>query len=133
MIEQKQDMVSIVGRAVFIVFLTFLMAAISSNHENSGDQYVKQVTVYHPVSIKANTDALVQGQLPLFQKYWISVIDKLSLRFPDHNFKLFADNQKTIQTIISLQKYEQLIKSLNISRFYHYLFPSSADELPVLS
>jgi hypothetical protein len=133
MIEQKQDMVSIVGRAVFIVFLTFFMAAISSNHENSESKYVKQGLVCYSVSVKANADILVPPQLPVFQKNLISVIDQLSLRFTDNNFKLNADNQKTIQTIISLQKYEQLIKPLNISRFYHYLFPSSADELPVLS
>jgi hypothetical protein len=133
MIKQKQDIVSLVGRAVFIVFLTFLIAAISSNHENSETKYAKQGLVCHTVSIKTNVDAIVSPQLPLFQKYLISVIDKLSLRFSDNNFKLRADNQKSIQTIISLQKYEQLIKPLNIRRFYHYLFPSSAEELPVLS
>jgi hypothetical protein len=133
MIEQKQDMVSIVGRAVFMVFLTFFIASFSINHENSENKYAKQGLVCYSVSVKANADAAVPGQLPIFQKNLISVIDKLSLRFTDNNFKLNADNQKTIQTINSLQKYEQLIKPLNISRFYHYLFPSCADELPVLS
>jgi hypothetical protein len=133
MIEQKQDMVYLVGRAVFIVFLTFLMASFSINHENSESKYAKHELVCYSVSVKANSDAAVPEQLPLFQKSWISVIDQMRLRFSDHNFKLLADSRKTIQTIISLQKYEQLIKPLNICRFYHYVFPSGADELPVLS
>jgi hypothetical protein len=130
--KQKQNIDNLLETVVFIAILVLFMLAFSNPPQKSYDDNVHHELVINQVSTKANAITADAIRLPSIQKYWVSSIDQLRLKISASQFKLLIDNKKTVQTIISLQKYEEQVKPLNICKFYHYLFPPKSEELPFL-
>lgn len=129
MINQRENITNYLGRALFVVLFFLLMVAFSDQSAKQTNFPVKilSITESHASSVIANAI-----QLPLFQKNWVSVVDKMSFRHFNATFKRFADNRTITQRFISLHQTELLIKPLTNCRFYYHLFPKDTGEVPIL-
>jgi hypothetical protein len=131
--KQKQDIDNLLETALFVALLVLFMLAFSNPPQKSFDDKARQELVIINTPDKANAAFADAIRLPSIQKYWVSSLDQLRFKISANQFKLLIDNKKTVQTIISLQKYEQQIKPINICKFYYYLFPKISEEPPFLS
>ena len=129
----KEDIINFWGRALFVA-LFFLL--VSSFYEKSCIQDRKPFQYALSSALDTNSMNAVSVDnivLPSFEKNWVSFIDKSNFIFFNEKIKIFADNQRTVLKIISLQKRQRLIKTIILSGFYRNLFPIDNDELPDLS
>ena len=131
--SRKDDIINFWGRVIFMV-LFFLL--VSSFCEKTFQP--KYHSCQYELSSVLNTStmnavAVTDIQLPLFEKSWISFIDKSNFSFYNEKLKILSDSEKITQRIISLQKTQRLIKTPILNGFYRHLFPIDNDELPVLS
>jgi hypothetical protein len=131
--EQKQDITYFIQNALFMAFFMVILLAFSSHRCRCESGFDKPDLI--SVSSSKSTDAVVSvdAKLPSPQQFWTWPLVKLHFKPNTEDLKLLTDNKKVHQIIVSFQKYEQLIKPINIHRFYHYLFPAKAEELPILS
>jgi hypothetical protein len=133
MMSRKEDLINFWERAIFVVLFLFLISSFydkSLAHENRSIHYAS-ISLLDTSTISAvSVDAI---QLPLFEKSWVSLIDKSNFIFFNEDLKIFADSNKITLRITSLQKTQRLIKSTIHCGFYDHLFPIDNDELPVLS
>jgi hypothetical protein len=131
--NQKGDILTYFGTAIFIVLFFLVISAFS---KNSGKQtndvsQIEFVSELHTTSVKAViADAI---QLPVFQKKWVSLLDKMSFKLYHEMLKISADNNKIAQRIFSLRKIQILLKPVLLSRFYYFFFSINPEDLPVLS
>src|ERR1035437_8972895 len=104
MMSRKEDLINFWGRTIFVVLFLFLISSFydkSLAHENRSIHYAS-ISLLDTGTISAVTvDAI---QLPLFEKSWISLIDKSNFAFFNENLKIFAANKKITLRITSLQK-----------------------------
>jgi hypothetical protein len=131
--NQIEDISNYLGRALFIVLFFLMIAAFSDRSvqkSNDGLQskFVSEWQANPPKAIVADA-----GQLPLFQKNWISSVNKLNRHLLNTSLKQSAEDRRIAQRIISLRQTELRIKPLSICRFYFHLFPAVADDVPILS
>ena len=128
-----EDISNYLGRTLFIVLFFLLIAAFSDRSVQKSNDGVqsKFISEWQPDSAKAVVpDA---GQLPLFQKNWISSVDKLNLHFFNATLKESAEDRRIARQFISLCQTELQIKPRSICRFYYHLFPIVAEDVPILS
>ena len=133
MMNKKEDMINFWGRAIFVVLFLFLISSFyekSFEHENRSIRY-ESISLLDTSTISAvSVDAI---QLPLFEKSWISLIEKSNFIFFNEYLKIFAFNKKITQKATSYKKIQRLTKTTIQCSFYDHLFPIDNDELPVLS
>lgn len=134
MINRKEDIINYLVRVIFIVLIFLFISAFSDNSSQQDNNSV----VHHELITDLcaeNKNAVIINQLqaPAFQKGWVSLIDRMNLKFSDENHKIFTDNKKIIQKYTSLQKNQLLIKPLLACKFYYHWFSLDAENLPILS
>ena len=133
MMSKKEDLINFWGRAIFVVLFLFLISSFydKSLASDNGSGHYASVSLLDTGTISAASVDVIQ--LPLFEKSWISLIDKSNFTFFNEHLKIVADSNKIILRITSLQKTQRLIKTTVHCGFYDHLFPIDNDELPVLS
>jgi hypothetical protein len=131
--NQKGDILTYFGTAIFFVLFFLVISAFS---ENSGIQIndvsqIEFVTELHTASVKAViTDAI---QNPVYHKSWVSLLDRMSFKLFNEKLKISSDNNKIAQRIFSLRKIEILLKPVILGRFYYHPLSINSEDLPVLS
>ena len=133
MMNRKDDIINFLGRTLFMVLFFILISAFSQNSFEQDDRSVHYEWISIPNTSTMSAVSVEAIQLPLFDKSWVSVIDKSNFTFFNEDLKISAYNKKISQRIISFQKTQPLIKTTILCGFYHHLFPVDNDELPVLS
>ncbi len=131
--SQIEDISNYLGRVLFIVLFFLLIAVFSDRPVQQSNDGVQSKFVSEWQANSAGAVVTDAGQLPLFQKNWVSSADKLSHHLFNLTLKQSADNRKIAQRIISLKQTELIIKPFPICRFYYHLFPIVAEDVPILS
>jgi len=133
MMNRKEDLINFWGRAIFMVLFLFLISSFYEKSFTPDNRPIRYASISLLDTSTINAVSVDAIQLPLFEKSWISLIDKSNFTFFNENLKIFADSKKITQRITTLQKTQRLIKSTIHYGFYDHLFPIDNDELPVLS
>ncbi len=131
--NQIEDISNYLGRVLFIVLFFLLIAAFSDRSVQKSNDGVQSKFISEWQADGAKAVVTDAGQLPLFQKNWISSIDKLNHYLFNTSLKQSAEDRRIAQRIISLRQTELVIKPLSICRFYYHLFPIVAEDVPILS
>lgn len=133
MIKYKQHIIDSLGRVVFIVLFTLLISAFSDKSVQTDHNVINQELVADLSSNNADAVIINPIHAPSFQNNWVSVVDRMYISFINEDHQILADNKKTDQIIITLQKKQLLIKPNSISKFCYHLFLPETEDLPILS
>ena len=129
MINRRADITNYLGRTFFIVLFFFLLVTFSNQSVKQASFPVKIQSIIESQTTSVIADAI---QIPLFQKNWVSSVDKLSFQHFNTTFKRYADDRIITQRFLYLQQNELLIKPLTHDRFYYHFFSNDIGEVPVL-
>ena len=127
--DLQENVTNYLGRALFVVLFFLLLGTFSDNTFKPSSFPVKIQSIAELHSDCVIADA---GQLPLFQKNWVSFGPKTSFQRFTSAFKSFIYNRTITQRFIVVQKSELSIKPPSYFRFYLHLFPKDSDEVPIL-
>jgi hypothetical protein len=132
MIMQQQDKTDFSGRIIFLVLFFLCICAFSGKSVKKESHQI-----YHEFvsDLQPGSKAIIvhTSRTPAFNRFLVSFEDKFQFRLPDPKLKVFADNLKITQKLISLEKAQLFIKDVTFHRFYFLLFPEDSPEHPVLS
>lgn len=133
MINRKEDIVNFLNRTIFIVLVFLLVSFFYAEMAKRDDQPVQNNFISLSVNSSQNAVTVDVIRLPLYEKSWVSLIDKSNFTFFNEGLKIFADNKEITLKITTLQKAQRLKRSPVHCGFYRHLLPIDNDELPVLS
>jgi hypothetical protein len=127
--NQREEITSYLGRALFVVLFFLAMVVFSDQSVKQGHLPVKVQSMAEMPGNSVITDAI---QLPLFQRNLVSIEDRMSFQLYNATFKRFDDNRVITQRFVSLQQTEFLIKPLTECRFYYHILSKDTGEVPIL-
>ena len=76
MMNRKDDIINFLGRTLFMVLFFILISAFSQNSFEQDDRSVHYEWISIPNTSTMSAVSVEAIQLPLFDKSWVSVIDK---------------------------------------------------------
>lgn len=129
----QENNFSFIGRIIFLTLFFFLISAFSDKSVKQDDNLIKSefVSDLHPGFTKA--EIIPINWIPAFQKYWVSITDRMHFKFSGNNFKASTDNKKTTQLLIAVKKIQLSIKPILVYKFCYQLSSKDFPDFPVLS
>jgi hypothetical protein len=129
---KSREYIDYLGKIMFVILFFVFIGAFSNNHVKSIHHSAIPQNVI--LETRSNTIAVnIEAPPPSYQKSFVSLIDKLNIKFFNTNFKVLAHNKLVQQSIIVIQKGALLIKPIVLSRFYSPHLFIDTEELPILS
>ncbi len=121
-------------RAIFVIlFFLIISSAFSDKPVKQYHAADQQELVSALSHVNNEATAVISIQIPVYQKHWLLLMNRLHVNFSDYHHKIVADNIILTQVLLSLREVHLSIKPLLSLTSYYYLFSENSRELPVLS
>lgn len=133
MIAGKNELLDIMGRALFIAFIMLALSSFSDSPavQLKAPMQLEQAMEY--LAVNSNTIIVELAKVPVYSQHSVSRIDKLNLNTFNEGFKIKHDSRIVLQKKIFIEKLALTIKPIPIYTHTLHLFSEKCDDNLILS
>lgn len=131
--QNKKDSNELLGSAILIVLFFLFISVCSHKIIKHNDEVTRSEIGYILTSNTIRTILLEDIHIPLFQKSWILLTDKMNINFYNENLKTFSDNHSVNRKIQRLQKVKLSIEPILPGILHLHNLSEDTDDPLILS
>ena len=133
MASWKKDILSFFGKTICIVLFFFLLSALTNTPISQTNDGASIHLTYELQLNPAKAIISEAGQFPEYQKCWITYLDITNFKAYTTISQRKIENKKITLQLSLLHKNYLSIKHIPICLGFEHLFPTSPDQVPILS